>query len=222
MNLSRKRLKQLLKYKNKLQSRKKLKKHKKNKKSDTFRKKIKNLRTSSLRKYRKNKVAKYKRKAYLRGGAKKNIYLNKYNDIIKSLDSADQDISLEEDKYYNFDFIFNKDDDITQKIIEQDELVEQFHTSAGITEEEKEEKEEKELVDKAIKEAEKAEEAKKHSGDINEITEDEIEKSKNTGKSKVIVVGDDYGIPVAFTDNTNDQISMDKWFEQISNTISAF
>ena len=227
MNLSRKRLKQLLKYKNKAQSRKKYKKYKKYKKSDTFRKKIKNLRTSSLRKYKKKKVAKYKRKAYLRGGAQKNIYISKYDEIIKEITSdktkeKNDDLEGQESKYYNFDFIFNKDDDYKQEILSLEDIREEFHTIAQKTQEEKaqEREEERKEEEKKLRKEEAKKLADKHSGVIDETTEDDIEESKKYSTAKTITVTSQ-GAPVVLSESTNSEVEMDNWFAKIMSAIDA-
>ena len=226
MNLSRKRLKQLLKYKNKAQSRKKYKKYKKYKKSDTFRKKIKNLRTSSLRKYKKKKVAKYKRKAYLRGGAQKNIYISKYDEIIKEITSDETEekndnLEGQESKYYNFDFIFNKDEDFTQKVLDIEDIRKEFHEGVKTQEEKAQEREEeREEEEKKQREEEAKKLADKHSGVIDETTEDDIEESKKYSTAKTITVTSQ-GAPVVLSESTNSEVEMDNWFAKIMSAIDA-
>ena len=125
MNLSRKRIKKLLINKNKNQTKKKFIKNKKKYKGKSFRNRKINLRTNTLKKRRFAKYKRQKRKSYIKGGAKKfSLYLNKYSEVLKSLNDG-EDENLEKDIFYNFDFILDKDENI-QKIIEQQTLIKEF------------------------------------------------------------------------------------------------
>jgi len=123
MILSKNRLKNIL-IKKKVQTQKKLKNRKKygkkknrkkyGKKKNSFRKKKINIRTKSIKQYRK-RFAKKKRKVYIRGGG------NSYYDIeiVRILEPfykqknliAQNAVAGDSVNYYNFNFLFNDDND---------------------------------------------------------------------------------------------------------------
>ena len=89
---SKKRMKRILKFKNKLHTKKNINKKKRYKKHNSFRKKKNNLRIQSIKKYKKkgnkknkNRIAKKKRKAYIHKGGKKikisNIFISNTNHV---------------------------------------------------------------------------------------------------------------------------------------------
>lgn len=213
MNLSRKRIKHLLLHKNKNQSKKNYKKNKNKKKiKNTFRKKIKkNLRTSSLKQLKKRKVSKYKRKAYLKGGGSQ-TYLNSFLQIIRENKDGGE-ASLENNKYYNFDFIFKKHNNI-QEILSVEDLQKEFNFKAKTQEEKREDKEAEEL--KKIEEKEEAE-RKAREQFIDEESEKFIEDSKASDNSVIYIYNGEAGpaVAVQHADNT-----MDNWFRSISNALS--
>ena len=215
MNLSRKRIKKLLINKNKNQTKKKFIKNKKKYKGKSFRNRKINLRTNTLKKRRFAKYKRQKRKSYIKGGAKKfSLYLNKYSEVLKSLNDG-EDENLEKDIFYNFDFILDKDENI-QKIIEQQTLIKEFEdgTKEGKT------------ADADSKSNEDGDDGsgdgssgKKSelSGEADADTEKNIEKN-NKGKSSAILINGP--TPVAFIDYNDDAIN--NWFENISDVINGF
>lgn len=215
MNLSRKRIKHLLLHKNKNQSKKKyIKKHKK-KNTNTFRKrKKKNLRTSSIKYFKKRKVSKYKRKSYLKGGGGRQEYLNTFLKVLKINDYVEGESSLENNKHYNFDFIFNKNANM-QEILTPDTLQQEFNITAKTDEEKKEDEEAEEI--KEIEEKEDAE-RKVREEFINEEAEKFIENSKNADNSVIYVYNGDAG-PAIAVQNAENQV--DNWFKSISNVLST-
>lgn len=215
MNLSRKRIKYLLLHKNKNQSKKKyIKKHKKKKNKNTFRKrKKKNLRTGSIKYFKKRKVSKYKRKSYLKGGGGRQEYLNKFLEVISKNKSV-EDPSLEDNKYYNFDFIFNKNANM-QEIMSPETLQEEFNITAKTKEEKKEDEEAVEL--KKIEEKEDAE-RKVREEFINEESEKFIENSKTADNSVIYVYNGQAGPAIAVQNSEN---QVDNWFKSISNVLST-
>ena len=133
MNFSKNRIKTLLKKKNKVQSRKRYKKkHKKNKKAlknkkNSFRRKKINIRRKSIKKYKSKRIAKKKRKAYIKqkGGFKKiNWYETKREDVDKIIDdipNIKQEQGIEYDfDAYSFDFLY------LPRITTRDDLMKEF------------------------------------------------------------------------------------------------
>ena len=110
MNLSKNRIKTLLKNKNKIQSRKRYKKKNKKYKKNSFRRKNVNIRKKSLKKFKIKRIAKKKRKAYIKqkGGFKKiNWYEIKKSDIDNIQKEIPNEKSGVEEDYdaYSFDFL---------------------------------------------------------------------------------------------------------------------
>ena len=136
MNLSRKEL-NIYTDKNKNQSKKYIK-HKKEIKI-LLEKEKENLRTGSIKYFKKRKVSKYKRKSYLKGGGGKQEYLNTFLEVL-SKNKSTEEPSLEDNKYYNFDFIFNKNANM-QEIMSPESLQKEFNITAKTEEEKKEDKE---------------------------------------------------------------------------------
>lgn len=214
MNLSRKRIKHLLLHKNKNQSKKKYIKKNKKRNKNTFRKrKKKNLRTGSVKYFKKRKVSKYKRKSYLKGGGGKEDYLNTFLTVLTNKTKTG-DPSLEDNRYYNFDFIFNKNSN-KQSILSPEILQEEFNTAAKTEEEKKEDEEAQEL--KEIEEKEDAE--RKSRGEfIDEESEKFIENSKKADNSVIYVYNGEAG-PAVSVQHSENQI--DNWFKSISNVLST-
>ena len=110
MNLSKNRIKTLLKNKNKIQSRKRYKKKNKKNKKNSFRRKKVNIRKKSLKKFKLKRIAKKKRKAYIKqkGGFKK---INWYDIKKDDIDNIQKEIPNEKDgneedyDAYSFDFL---------------------------------------------------------------------------------------------------------------------
>ena len=126
MDFSRKRIKKILINKNKNQTKKKFIKYKKKYKGKSFRNRKRNLRTNTLKKRNVAKYKRQKRKSYIKGGAKKsNAYLNKYSEIISSLQTSDEQDDLVKDRYYNFDFILEPDNSV-QEILDKVDLIKEF------------------------------------------------------------------------------------------------
>ena len=218
MNLSRKRIKKILVNKNKNQSRKKYKPNKKKIKGKSFRNRKRNLRTNTLKRRKFAKYKKQKRKSYIRGGAKKNTaYLNKYSEVISALQDGEEK-DLEKDKFYNFDFILEKEDNI-QTIMDQETLIKEFEE--GKTEEKSDSDAKDETTDETTDDTtgDDTGPGKKSqlSGEADADTERKIEE-KNKGKSSAILINGP--TPVAFIDYNDDAIN--NWFENISNVINGF
>jgi hypothetical protein len=214
MNLSRKRIKHLLLHKNKIQSKKKYIKKNKKKNTNTFRKrKKKNLRTSSMKFLKKRKVSKYKRKSYLKGGGGRQEYLNTFLQVLKRQEFTEES-SLENNKHYNFDFIFNKNANM-QEIMTPDTLQQEFNITAKTDEEKKEDEEAAEI--KEIEEKEDAE-RKVREEFINEEAEKFIENSKTADNSVIYVYNGDAGPAIAVQNSEN---QVDNWFKSISNVLST-
>ena len=214
MNLSRKKLINLFKHKKKNQSKKNYNKNKKIKQKlkNTFRNKKKNLRTSSLKKI-KRKSSKYKRKSYIKGGGKQE-YINKFLKVILNQKNNNETGSLEDNKYYNFDFIFNNND-FSQELIDLKELQDEFNIAAKSEEEKKEDIESEEL--KKVEEKEDAaRKAKEH--EINEETEEFIEKSKKNKGSIMYIYDGKAGPTVAIQ---NDENAINNWFMSISDYLKS-
>jgi hypothetical protein len=214
MNLSRKRIKKILVNKNKNQSRKKYKPNKKKIKGKSFRNRKRNLRTNTLKRRKFAKYKKQKRKSYIKGGAKKNTaYLNKYSDVLSALDDGEE-TDLEKDKFYNFDFILEKDDNI-QKIMDQESLIKDFEE--GKTMEDGKEDDDTDDTDTTTEDEAGPGGKSQLSGEADADTERKIEE-KNKGKSSAILINGP--TPVAFIDYNDDAIN--NWFENISNVINGF
>ena len=121
--------------------------------------------------------------------------------------------SLENNKYYNFDFIFKKNDNI-QKIFSIEDLQKEFNTISKSEEEIKEDEKAEEI--KKIEEKEELERKLKEKI-IDEESEKFIEDSKASDNSIIYVYNGEAGpaVAVQHADNT-----MDNWFRSISNTLS--
>ena len=109
MNFSKNRIKTLLKKKNKIQSRKRFKKKPKQNKKNSFRRKNINIRKKSLKKIKIKRIAKKKRKAYIRQrGGYKNIegYETKNKEITNILEQLPNEKDDVDEDYdaYSFDF----------------------------------------------------------------------------------------------------------------------
>lgn len=215
MNLSRKKLINLLKHKKKNQSKKINKKNKqiKRKHKNTFRKRKKNLRTSSLKNIIKKKSSKYKRKSYIKGGGKEE-YINKFLKVILKQRNNTENGSLEDNKYYNFDFIFNRND-FSEELIDLEEIQGEFNIKAKSKEEKQEDTENEEI--KKIEEKEDAvRKAKEH--EINEETEEFIEKSKKN-KGSIMYIYDGKAGPMVSIQN--DENAINNWFMSISEYLKS-
>ena len=172
-----------------------------------------NLRTGSIKYFKKRKVSKYKRKSYLKGGGGKQEYLNTFLEVI-SKNKSTEEPSLEDNKYYNFDFIFNKNANM-QEILSPESLQKEFNITAKTEEEKKEDKEAEEL--KEIEEKEDAE-RKAREEFINEESEKFIENSKAADNSVIYVYNGEAGPAVAVQHSEN---QIDDWFKSISNVLST-
>lgn len=111
MTLSKKRIRALLKKRNKIQTKKRIKKRVKlrkgrNYRNSSFRKKKYNIRNSSIKNYRKP-IAKKKRKAYIRGGGSpvKLDYLHTELFELYKDTANDTDDDTTDKNFYNFTFI---------------------------------------------------------------------------------------------------------------------
>lgn len=217
MTLSKNRIKQILRNKKKKQSKKILKKskhkkiHKKNLNKNTFRHKKKNLRTNTIKIKKRKRIAKNKRKAYIfTGGAKNSEYTEKFTYIIKEYLTTNKDKTdgedIEEDKYYNFDFLITKDDDDTQEILDMKKLQEEFNELAKTEIEKDREAELKKEQDES---------------EIHKETQEFIEDGKKINRSMVYVVNPEGSQnPAVFiesedSNNENATTGIDSWFEKI-------
>uniref|UniRef100_A0A6C0LXF0 Uncharacterized protein n=1 Tax=viral metagenome TaxID=1070528 RepID=A0A6C0LXF0_9ZZZZ len=126
---SKKRIKRILKFKNKKHTAKNIKKNKKYKKHDSFRKKLNNLRIKTIKKHKKHKkhkkkrIAKKKRKAYIHKGGQKQIikdfiqFINKKKQPNESKIQKGDNLNIR--KYYPMEFLIN--DKLSIKILNDDE-----------------------------------------------------------------------------------------------------
>ena len=212
MTLSKNRIKQILRNKKKKQSKKILKKSKHKKiHKNTFRHKKKNLRTNTIKIKKRKRIAKNKRKAYIfTGGSKSTQYTQIFTNIIKDYLTSNKDktdgVDIEEDKYYNFNFLITKDDDDTQEILDMKKLQEEFNELAKTEIEKDREAELKKEQDES---------------EIHKETQEFIEDGKKINRSMVYVVNPEGSQnPAVFiesedSNNENATTGIDSWFEKI-------
>tara|TARA_B100000963_G_scaffold362057_1_gene402877 strand:- start:2649 stop:3299 length:651 start_codon:yes stop_codon:yes gene_type:complete len=216
MNFSRKRIKKILINKNKNQTKKKFIKYKKKHKGKSFRNRKRNLRTNTLKKRKFAKYKRQKRKSYIKGGAKKsNAYLNKYSEVLQLLNDGG-DENLEKDIFYNFDFIFDKDENI-QKVIDPQTLIKEFEDGTKPEDEKIGDDEDGDGGDDGGDDDVSSGKKSELSGEADPDTEKNIEK-ESKGKSSAILINGP--TPVAFIDYNDDAIN--NWFENISDVINGF
>ena len=139
--------------------------------------------------------------------------MNTFLEVLKKNKSTEEP-SLEDNKHYNFDFIFNKNNNM-QEIMSPETLQEEFNITAKTEEEKKEDEEAAEL--KEIEEKEDAE-RKAREEFINEESEKFIENSKTADNSVIYVYNGEAGPAIAVQNSEN---QVDNWFKSISNVLST-
>jgi hypothetical protein len=172
------------------------KKYIKEKNKYSFRNKRTNIRKKSIKQYRK-RIAKKKRKVYIKQGGGNNIYNENIYNLLKKFMSkkvvSTDNLSIDdEDKselnFYNFDFILIDEKD-NQQILDATMIENEFDEMEDINEGKK----------------------------IDDSTKKFIEDGKEICKSQVYVVNGEN--PVAFTETCNDGQETDSWFKEIFNSI---
>jgi len=205
MGFSKNRIKKI--FKNKVQTKKinkKEKKVRKRAKKNTFRNNKINIRNKSIKQYRK-RIAKKKRKNYIKGGGNSNLYNdNIYKNLNTFMKKGNREPSKVDDpelKYYNFDFILT-DEKGHQQILDSSIIENEFDEKAK-TDEEREE--EKEKIKDEIK------------NDIDGSTRKNIEDGAKTCEPQVFLWNGK--TPVVFTDSCGDDREQDRWMQHIFNSV---